>query len=190
MPEGSPADPSAFGPVQKWGENGRMSQSSSPPPASSPPARGVRLSADEAWAVVENSHTGILATLRRDGVPVMLPLWFVAIDRRIYLRTGADSKKARRIRHDPRASFLVESGERWAELRAVHLTGTITALDESSPLLTQVDEAFEAKYSGFRTAASKMSDGTRAYYARPRTFFCFTPDERLLTWDNARLGLS
>lgn len=167
-----------------------MSPSPSDRPATSPPARGVRLSSDEAWEVVERSHTGILATLRRDGVPIMLPLWFVALDRRIYLRTGADSKKARRIRHDPRASFLVESGERWAELCAVHLTGTITSLEEDSPLLAQVDQAFEAKYAGFRTASTKMSDATRAYYARPRAFFCLTPDERLLTWDNARLGLS
>jgi nitroimidazol reductase NimA-like FMN-containing flavoprotein (pyridoxamine 5'-phosphate oxidase superfamily) len=139
---------------------------------------------------VQHSHTGILATLRRDGVPIMLPIWFVVLDRRIYLRTGADSKKARRIGHDPRASFLVESGERWAELRAVHLTGAVTALEESSPLLVPVDEAFETKYAGFRTAATKMGEGTRAYYARPRAFFCFTPDERLLTWDNARLGLA
>jgi nitroimidazol reductase NimA-like FMN-containing flavoprotein (pyridoxamine 5'-phosphate oxidase superfamily) len=166
-----------------------MSPDPAPSPAS-PPARSVRLTPDEAWGVVEASHTGILATLRRDGVPIMLPLWFVVIDRRIYLRTGADSKKARRIRHDPRASFLVEAGERWAELSAVHLTGTVTALEEGSPLISQVEAAFDAKYAGFRTASSKMSDATRAYYARPRGFFCFRPDERILSWDNARLGLS
>ena len=33
------------------------------------------------------------------------------------------TKKLARLRHDPRASFLIESGERWAELLAVHLTG-------------------------------------------------------------------
>ncbi len=152
------------------------------------PKRSVRLSAEEAWAVVEGSHTGILATLRRDGVPVMLPLWFVVLDRRIYLRTGGDSKKARRLRRDPRASFLVESGERWAELCAVHLTGTVNALADDDPLVARINEAFEAKYAGFRTASTKMSEATRAYYARPRAFFEFVPDERMLTWDNARLG--
>jgi len=32
-----------------------------------------RLSPEEAWAVVEASHTGIFTSLRRDGVPIALP---------------------------------------------------------------------------------------------------------------------
>jgi len=154
------------------------------------PETGVRLDVDEAWAVVEGSHTGIFASLRRDGMPIMLPVWFVVIDRRIYLRTGADSKKARRINHDPRASFLVESGERWAELRSVHFTGHIDRIEEQSPLIAQIDGLFEDKYASFRTSAAKMSEATRAYYARSRAFFEFTPDERILSWDNRRLGLA
>ena len=41
----------------------------------------VRLSEDEAWSVIEGSHTGIITTLRADGSPVTLPMWFVVIER-------------------------------------------------------------------------------------------------------------
>lgn len=76
----------------------------------------IRLTADEAWNVIADAHTGILTTLRRDGTPIALPVWFVAEDRTIVIMTPAGTKEISRVTHDPRASFLVESGKRWAEL--------------------------------------------------------------------------
>ena len=56
---------------------------------------GVRLTEDEAWAELAAAHTGILTTLRRDGRPVPLPVWFVALDRTIYVRTpGARTRSS------------------------------------------------------------------------------------------------
>ena len=42
-----------------------------------------------------------LTTFRRDGSPVATPLWFVEDDGRLFVITGADSYKARRIRRNP-----------------------------------------------------------------------------------------
>ncbi len=64
---------------------------------------GVRLTEDEAWERLATSHTGIITTLRRDGWPVSLPMWFSVVDRKIYMRTLAASKKAVRIKRDARA---------------------------------------------------------------------------------------
>jgi PPOX class probable F420-dependent enzyme len=148
----------------------------------------VRLTPDEAWEVIERAHTGILTTLRRDGVPITLPMWFAAIDRTICFSTPSRAKKLSRIRHDPRASFLVESGERWAELEAVHLTGRVeTVTDEGE--IARIAEAVDAKYKAFRTVPSAMSQATRDHYAG-RTYFRLVPDERILSWDNRKLGLA
>ena len=48
---------------------------------------GVSLSEDEAWAFIESSMTGIVTTMRGDGFPLALPVWFVALDHMIYFRT-------------------------------------------------------------------------------------------------------
>ena len=40
----------------------------------------VRLDNDEVWAFVSTAHTGIFTSLRRDGFPVPVPTWFVALD--------------------------------------------------------------------------------------------------------------
>ena len=145
----------------------------------------VRLATDEAWDVIEQSHTGILTTLRADGMPITLPVWFVVLDRTIGLSAPSATKKVRRICRDPRASFLVESGERWRDLRAVHLTGTMEIVEDDATT-ARIDEALDAKYAAFRTARASMPERTRAHYAG-RTFLRLWPDDRLLSWDNARL---
>jgi PPOX class probable F420-dependent enzyme len=150
--------------------------------------RSVRMSREEAWEVLASSHTGILTTLRRDGVPIALPVWFVALDRRIFVSGPAHTKKFTRVRHDPRVSFLVEWGTRWSELRGVHVTGYAAVVDETD-LLRRVAAAMHAKYGAFRTRREEMPDETRAHYEAVTTTIEIVPDERTLNWDNARLGL-
>lgn len=147
---------------------------------------GIRMSDDEAWEVLANAHTGILTTLRRDGMPIATPVWFVAIDRRIYVAGQAHTKKYGRIARDPRVSFLVESGERWVELAGVHLTGRAAAL-EPGARLDEVMAALHEKYSPFRGVRAEMPDATRAYYESRAITIEIVPDDRILTWENARL---
>jgi len=150
------------------------------------PTRGVRLSTDEAWDMIEHSHTGVFTTLRRDAVPISLPVWFVTLDRRIYVTTPARAKKVARIRRDPRAAFLVESGERWVDLKAVHLTGRATIVDDAE-LSERVRTASEEKYQGFRTARETMPEATQRHYAQEVALICFEPDARIVSWDNSKL---
>jgi nitroimidazol reductase NimA-like FMN-containing flavoprotein (pyridoxamine 5'-phosphate oxidase superfamily) len=146
----------------------------------------IRLSPAEAWEVIAGSHTGVLTTLRRDGAPISLPVWFVALDRHVYVSGPAHTKKFARVRHDARVAFLVESGAAWEELVGVHLTGRAREIDDPA-LLARVHAALEAKYSAFRLDRSAMPDRTRQNYETPTCTIEITPDERLLSWDNARL---
>ncbi|BCO35170.1 pyridoxamine 5'-phosphate oxidase [Mycobacterium heckeshornense] len=146
----------------------------------------IRLTTEEAWDVVAGSHTGILTTLRRDGMPIALPVWFVVDDHTIALMTPAGTKKIARVRHDPRASFLVESGERWAELRGVHFTGRVDIVDDAAAT-ARINDALSAKYAAFRPRLDTLPAATQSYYAK-QIFLRFVPDSRILTWDNSRLA--
>ena len=145
----------------------------------------VRLSDDEAWEVLRKSHTGILTSLRRDGMPVSLPVWFVVDGRAVLVAGPASSYKFGRLRHDPRAAFLVESGQAWKELSAVHLIGLAEIV--AQPDWETVDEQLDAKYGAFRTPRSDMPASARARYDGARSLVRLTPTERLLSWDNRRL---
>ena len=148
----------------------------------------VRLTEDEAWAELAAAHTGILTTLRRDGRPVSLPVWFVALDRHVYVRTPARTHKVGHVQHDPRATFLVERGERWAELCAVMLHADVTLLDAGDERDT-IETTLTEKYASFRTDDAKLPDATRAHYAVESAVLKLTPVGRLVTWDNSKLRL-
>jgi len=150
-------------------------------------AMTIRLTLDEAWEAVGAAHTGILTTLRRDGMPIALPVWFVVDDRTIAMMTPAGTKKIARVRHDPRASFLVESGECWAELRAVHFTGRVEIIKDANAV-SRIDAAVTAKYGAFRPAGASLPAATQAYYAN-QVLLRFVPEGRTLTWDNARIAM-
>jgi PPOX class probable F420-dependent enzyme len=148
---------------------------------------GIRLTPDEAWEAVGAAHTGILTTLRRDGMPIALPVWFVVDDRTVVISTPAGTKKIARVRHDPRASFLVESGELYTELRGVHLTGEVEIVEDATAT-SRIEAAVNAKYAAFRPPAASLPAAAQAYYAS-QVFLRFVPDGRVLTWDNARLAM-
>jgi nitroimidazol reductase NimA-like FMN-containing flavoprotein (pyridoxamine 5'-phosphate oxidase superfamily) len=146
---------------------------------------GFRLTDDEAWAFVEDARIGILTTLRGDGVPIAMPVWFAACERQIYVRTRG--QKLVRIGRDPRASFLVERGRRWADLQAVHLTGRACAVDPDRALRDRLEREMERKYRDLRLEPAAMPRQVSATYSAGMRWVAFTPDERLLSWNNRAL---
>ncbi|ALL79247.1 hypothetical protein AD006_32200 (plasmid) [Pseudonocardia sp. EC080610-09] len=138
---------------------------------------------------LRDGHTGILTTLRSDGMPIAMPVWYALVEGTVIVETRG--KKLARLRHDPRASFLVESGRHWAELRAVHLTGWAEVLspDTAAAIAEPVRVEMARKYATYRTDLSEMPAPTREVYESGGTLVRLHPDERILHWDNRRLGL-
>lgn len=152
---------------------------------------GIRLTDDEAWAFLAESHTGILTTLRRDGSPVTLPVWHVVDDHAIYVGTPEKTKKVARIRHDERASFLVEAGEAWVDLTAVQVQVRARVLDGDVDRqeISRISELFDDKYSAFRPAAVSMPKATTEHY-QGQAYIRLDLAGKFLTWDNSRIRLS
>jgi nitroimidazol reductase NimA-like FMN-containing flavoprotein (pyridoxamine 5'-phosphate oxidase superfamily) len=151
---------------------------------------GIRLSKEDAWKELSHAHTGILTSLKADNTPITLPLWFVALNERIYFGGPARTRKIARLRRNPRCCFLIESGTYWRELKAVLLTGNAREVTDDETL-RRVREAMDAKYDPYRSKRPSMPDETRAVYEAPgRVTFEFVPDDRILTWDNSRIELT
>jgi PPOX class probable F420-dependent enzyme len=151
---------------------------------------GVRLTEDEAWERIAGSHTGILTSLRADGWPVALPVWFAVEGRAVYVRTPPSAAKLKRIRRDPRCGFLVEAGESWAELAAVSMQMRAAVLDGEGDAAEakRAMELIDARYDGNRTADEQLPDATRRHYAE-RVVIRLEPTGRMVTWDNSRIRL-
>jgi len=142
----------------------------------------MRLSKEERWEVLAAADIGILTTLTADGTPIALPMWFVTMDERIYVLTPASTKKVGWVQRNPRVSFLVESGTGWTELQAVHLTGQARVVEDDD-LHARVRTALDDKYAAFRNDGGARNVEGVAY-----ALIEITPDERMLTWDNTKMG--
>jgi len=97
------------------------------------------------------------------------------------------TKKVARLRNDPRASFLVESGQQWAKLQAVHLTGTVEFVN-SPHTQASIDNALDSKYQAFRAPRDTMPKSARQRYAE-RMFLRLVAHPRILSWDSQRLDV-
>jgi nitroimidazol reductase NimA-like FMN-containing flavoprotein (pyridoxamine 5'-phosphate oxidase superfamily) len=150
---------------------------------------GIALKDDELWAYVSAAHTAVVTTLRRDGWPVALPVWFVVLNRLIYLKTFPTLMKAKRIAHDPRASFVVEDGQNWTELRAVTVSASAELLSEG-PEANAARQALSVKYPpDVDVPVHRLPEASRAYYGAADVIIRLTPAGRPISWDNRRLRL-
>lgn len=86
------------------------------------------------------------ATVRADGRPHLVPIWFVFHEGKIWICTPADSQKVRNLRHNPNACAALEDGS-----SPVILEGT--AVERlKPPYPDQLAPIFKAKYDwDFRT---------------------------------------
>jgi hypothetical protein len=117
---------------------------------------------------------------------VALPVWFVVIEREVYVRTPEESKKASRVRHDPRIHFLVEEGERWEELKAVSFGGMAECTADPETV-GRVLSARADKYRGRVASRTELPAATVAHYAAAGVVLRITPTEPLVTWDNRKI---
>ena len=147
---------------------------------------GVTFSDGELWQFLDDTHTGILTTLRADGWPVALPVWFVTADHHIYVRTPARTRKVAHVRRDPRVCFTAEAGVTWGELRAVVLTGRAEVLpdgDERNSIFGLVAE----KYGGFGIPVDEVPAATIRHYDTESAVIRIAPDAHSVSWDNRKL---
>ena len=68
-----------------------------------------RMARDVLDEFLRQPHIGVLATLRRDGRPYTVPVWWLWHDGAFWL-TGTTSRVwCRQLRHDPRTSLCIEA---------------------------------------------------------------------------------
>lgn len=116
-------------------------------------------------------RTMICATNGHDGLPHLMPLWYVVRDGDVWAWTFGKSQKTRNLERDPRATVQVEAGDSYEQLRGVMLKTNVTVIadtaavaelgleilgrygDVSSPEARAAVEAQAAKRVGLRFEA-------------------------------------
>jgi len=101
--------------------------------------------------LAEGTRTGKLATVRLDGRPHVVPIWFVLDGDDLVFTTGAESAKGRAIRRDPRVAMCVDREEPLYDYVVVEGIATVSDdLDEMLVWATRI----AARYMGADKAES------------------------------------
>ena len=145
------------------------------------------MTGDEVREFLANGRELVLVTYGPDGLPDPVPMWYVLDgDGHPVMRTYAKSQKVANVRRDARCAALVTSGEAYAELRGVQLTGRVETFDDVDAIL-DVLAAVAVKYQGASPAdIPAFKDGMRAYAAKQTGLRVVA--ERVTSWDHAKLG--
>ncbi len=92
------------------------------------------MSEAEAYAFLsEGQRTGKVATVRADGRPHVVPIWFVIDGTDLLFMTGADSVKGKSLARDPRVALTVDLEE--PPYAFVTVEGTVTLSDDTAAML-------------------------------------------------------
>jgi PPOX class probable F420-dependent enzyme len=125
-----------------------------------------------------------VATINADGTPHVVPLSYVVVDGRVALWTDPSSKKIANLRRDPRLTCLVEAGDRFAEFRAVQITGRADLADDAATS-RRVGMALFLRSAPPGTDEAQLAAAVDGLVAE-RVAVLVTP-ERTVSWDHRKL---
>jgi PPOX class probable F420-dependent enzyme len=133
-------------------------------------------------------RAGVLATIGRDAWPHMSAMWFVPHEAELHMWTYAKSQKAVNARRDPRASFLVEEGERYDALKGVAIRGPLHVVDDYERVL-EIGLALYDRYT--RPHLGVPAEGSVLtqieLQARKRVGLLLEMED-LASWDHSKLS--
>jgi len=115
-------------------------------------------------AFLATPRLGMLSTLRRDGSPITVPVWFEWDGAAVRIFTGRDDPKVRRLRRDPRASLLVANNvgepEAWVAFDGAVTIERAGVLELAERLAARYwdmsDPAHERELASWRDAAAHL----------------------------------
>lgn len=93
---------------------------------------------DAGLALLDASYNGVLTTLASDGRPIATPVWSALINGCLYIRTMTDSAKVRRLRVDPRCSFVAETGSALEEIHYTHVSAEAVIVEDPAERWTAI----------------------------------------------------
>ena len=143
----------------------------------------IRMNDEEIRAFLEEQRILQVATIDHDGWPHLVAMWYVLLNDQIVFWTYARSQKALNLRRDARLTCLVETGERYDELRGVQIKGRASINDDRATV-QRIGEAIWERYAG------PLNENTRQMVAAQaaKRVVVFVQPVEIASWDHRKLG--
>lgn len=143
----------------------------------------IRMNDEEIRVFLEEERTVQIATNDHDGWPHLIAMWYVVIQDQLVFWTYAKSQKTANLRRDAKLTCLVETGERYEELRGVQIKGQ-AIIKEDRETVQRIGETIFERYTG------PLNDAIRQMVAAQATkrVVVFVEPKEIVSWDHRKLG--
>lgn len=145
----------------------------------------IRMTTEEVAAFLDDQRVLNVATNGPTGHPHVVAMWYAMVDGKPAFWTFAKSQKVVNLRRDPKITGLVESGDRYSDLRGVELVGR-AELVESYDDVMAIGLAVAGKYQGEGALTDEARPVLEAQ-ARKRIGVMIDV-EHVVSWDHTKLA--
>lgn len=125
----------------------------------------MTLQTDEShFAPLAGAEFMVLTTYRRSGVAVPTPVWFAQVDGVLYVTTGADAGKVKRLRANPVVQVAASDRVGTVLGLAVAGRGRVLERDEEAVARTALQQKYGAQFTTLTTQMdANRPPGSRIY---------------------------
>jgi PPOX class probable F420-dependent enzyme len=145
----------------------------------------IAMTEEEQEAFLREGHTLQVASIGPHGYPHQAAMWYALIDGRVHFTTYAKSQKVMNLRRDPRISVMLESGERYDELRGLVIEGEAEIIEGDPELAARVAVASSARRPAESPPGPPPEQTLRT--VAKRAVIRVNP-VRIYSWDHRKLG--
>ncbi len=136
----------------------------------------------EALAFLDEERIVTCASLKKDGRPHLMPLWYVVREGTVWAWTYGKSQKVVNLRRDPRATLQVEAGQgQYDQLRGVMIEAD-TVLHDDLDTVAGLGAEILSRYSGGDVGREIVMSQA------PKRVGLEFRETRRVTWDHRKLG--
>jgi hypothetical protein len=137
-----------------------------------------RMATEVIQEFLRQPHVGVLASLRRDGRPYTVPVWWLWHEDAFWLSGTVNRVWCQQLTHDPRASLCIEATEPW--VGHVGADGVATRHEPPGFDIWPISRLLVEKYVGRGDPANQAA--VDAFFANlrtePRLLFRLALDDR------------
>ncbi len=142
----------------------------------------IRMSDEEIHAFLQEQRIVQIATIDHDGWPHLIAMWYVLVNDQIAFWTYTKSQKVVNLRRDDRLTCLLETGERYDELRGVQIKGRAIISDDREAV-HRIGEMIVDRYFGLNDNTRRMLEAQAS-----KRVIVFVKPVEIVSWDHRKLG--
>lgn len=144
----------------------------------------IALSDDEQREFIEQGWTLQVASIGPKGFPHLVAMWYVVIDGVIHFSTFRKSQKILNLKRNPKLTVMLESGEKYTELKGLVIEGNgeiVDDLETTARVMALVGQKYQGMPIPTETPAAVSPMAAKRVTVR-------VDPVDIYSWDHAKLG--